>query len=186
MIEAALAVPILIGIVIGVMEFGLLFMNYSKSVSASRSGARVAASVYSRADSISSVNNGPESPAQALALTQIVDAVEGDMKNLNSAVPVRMMIYRVASDGQPAGGINGTCSDRCISYTWNDTTKKMVRDSSAKRWPNPQRCLINNFESIGVYVEVRHDFITPMFGQSKTVGSKTTMRLEPGTGAVCS
>ena len=186
LIEAAIVLPVLIMILIGIMEFGLLFTSYSKALGASRSGARVAASVYSRATNGSTSSTGPESATQTLALAQIVAAVEGDLKGLNNAVPVRMMIFRVASNGEPAGGVNGSCSDRCISYTWNSTSKKMIRDSTNKKWPNPQRCLINDYESIGVFVEIKHDFVTGVFGSNKFVSGRTSMRLEPGQTTLCS
>ncbi|MEI2637863.1 MAG: hypothetical protein V9F03_02515 [Microthrixaceae bacterium] len=62
----------------------------------------------------------------------------------------------------------------------------MIRDSTNKKWPNPQRCLINDYESIGVFVEIKHDFVTGVFGSNKFVSGRTSMRLEPGQTTLCS
>ena len=179
-VEAALVLPVMIMIVIGIMEFGLLYSNYSTTIASTRSGARLAATQYSQAK-IGTV----ETAEQTAALAQIVAATEADLKVMNNAEPVGMAIYRVDSssaNGAPAGGypgenMSGGCTSRCIRYTWNPTTKKMVRQSGS--WPDPQRCVIANVESIGVYVQTKHKYITGMFGQTRTIGGHTVMRLEP-------
>lgn len=179
-VEAALVLPVMIVIVIGIMEFGLLYSNYSTTVASSRSGARIAATMYSQAKTGAS-----ETSEQTAALAQIVAATEADLKVMNNGEPIGMAIYRVdpsSSDGAPAGGfpganMNGGCTSRCIRYTWNPATRKMVRQSGY--WPDPQRCVLANVESIGVYVQTKHNYITGMLGQSRTVAGHTVMRLEP-------
>lgn len=186
MVEAAIVLPVMLIIVIGILEFGLLFGNYSTAVSSTRSGARVGAALYSQA-----LTGAQETAQQTAAIGEIVAATEADLKAMNNATPIGMAIYKVnpsASDGSPAGGFPGPglvggCSSNCIKFTWNGN--KMVRQSAAQQWPMPQRCALANVDSIGVYVEVEHKFITGMFGNRKSLVGHTVMRLEPVPSQSC-
>lgn len=173
-------------IVIGILEFGLLFANYSTTVSSTRSGARVAAAMYSQA-----MKGSQETPQQTAAIAEIVAATEADLKAMNNAKPIGMAIYKVdpsGSNGRPIGGfpgpgLAGGCTSRCIKFNWDG--EKMVRQSTAQQWPDPQRCALATVDSIGVYVETEHDFITGLFGNRKSVIGHTVMRLEPVPSQSC-
>ena len=41
------------------------------------------------------------------------------------------------------------------------------------------------FDSVGVYLKVRHNFVTNFFGSSKIIAEHTIMRLEPQPAASC-
>ncbi len=184
MVEAAIVLPLMIFIVVGIMEFGLLFTSYSTATASTRSGARLAATQYSQARTGST-----ETTSQTEALAQIVLSTQADLKVLNNAVPVGMAIYKVdpsSGDGAPYGGYPGTnmvggCSSSCIKYKWNGSA--MIRQGGS--WPNPQRCVINSVDSIGVYVQVEHSYITGMIGQKRKVDGHTVMRLEPVSSENC-
>lgn len=180
LVEAALVLPVMITIVLGILEFGLMFGNYSSAVSSTRSGARVGAALYSQA-----LAGAQETAQQTAAIGEIVAATEADLKAMNNATPVGMAIYKVdpsRGDGGPTGGfpgpdLAGGCTSRCIRFTWNGS--KMVRQSTAQQWADPQRCALASVDSIGVFVEVQHRFITGIFGTSKRLTGHTVMRLEP-------
>lgn len=184
MVEAAIVLPLMIFIVVGIMEFGLLFTSYSTTTASTRSGARLAATQYSQAQT-----GTVETASQTAALAQIVLATQADLKVLNNAKPIGMAIYKVnpgSSNGAPYGGYPGTnmvggCTSSCISYTWDGT--KMVRKGGS--WPNPQRCVISSVDSIGVYVQVEHSYITGMIGSKRKVEGHTVMRLEPVPSESC-
>lgn len=186
MVEAAIVLPVMLMIVVGILEFGLMFGNYSTAVSSTRSGARVGAAMYSQA-----MTGVQETPEQTAAIAEIVAATEADLKAMNNARPIGMAIYKVnpsASDGRPTGGFPGPglvggCSSQCIKFTWNGN--KMVRQSTAQQWPMPQRCALATVDSIGVYVEVQHKFITGLFGSEKSLVGHTVMRLEPVPSQSC-
>lgn len=176
LVEAALVFPVLMLIVIGVMEFGLLYTSHSTNTASTRSGARLAATEYSQA--------GTSSTQQQIAATNIAAATAADLKVLRNAEPIGMVIYKVnpaSASGAPHGGfpsqgMSGGCSQQCIRYRWNDTTSSMDHVSGA--WTDPDACGVQ-VDSIGVYVETRHDFITKAFRSTAMVGSHTVMRLEP-------
>lgn len=184
MVEAAIVLPLMIFIVVGIMEFGLLFTSYSTTTASTRSGARLAATQYSQAQVGST-----ETASQTAALAQISLATEADLKVLNNAKPVGMAIYKVNPSsasgapygGFPAAGMSGGCTSSCIKYKWNGST--MVRTGGS--WPNPQRCVISSVDSIGVYVQVEHSYITGLIGSKRTVEGHTVMRLEPVPSESC-
>lgn len=168
--------PVMILLVLGIMEFGLLFTSYSTTTASSRSGARLAATDYAPA--------GQGAGAQLAAAESIAAAVSADLKVLNNATPVGMAVYRVdasSSNGAPVGGFPGDnmaggCSSDCIRFSWNPATDTM--DYVSGTWPNPDACGVT-VDSVGVYVQTRHSYITGTFGTERTVGGHTVMRLEP-------
>ena len=83
LVEAALILPVLILVVVGIIEFGLLFTSYSTANGSSRSGGRLAATAYSQA--------GASSTAQATAAEQIALAAAADLKVLNNAASDTMV-----------------------------------------------------------------------------------------------
>lgn len=176
MVEAALVLPVIVLLVLGILEFGLLFTSYSTTTASTRSGARLAATEYSQA--------GSASDAQELARTAIAAATAADLQVLNNATPVGMAIYKVdpsSSDGAPYGGFPGTgmsggCTSDCMRFTWNEGAGTM--DYASGSWTDADACGVE-VDSIGVYVQTRHSYITGTFGSERTVGGHTVMRLEP-------
>jgi hypothetical protein len=176
MVEAALILPVIVLLVLGIMEFGLLFTSYSTTTASTRSGARLAATAYSQA--------GSSPTAQQDAATQISLATAADLEVLNNADPVGMAIYRVdpsSSDGAPLGGFPGPgmvggCTSDCIRYSWDAATQTFERTSGD--WTDADACGVA-VDSIGVYVESTHFYISGILGEQRDVDGHTVMRLEP-------
>jgi Flp pilus assembly protein TadG len=171
LVEAALVLPIMVLILVGILEFGLLFTSYSTTTAASRSASRIAATRYAT-----------ESDKLQEA-ARVAEAAVADLTVLNNATPVGMVMYKVAdaATGRPAGGFPGNnmaggCSSNCIRFSWNNSTKKMTRTSGS--WTSPDACGVV-VDSVGVWVQTRHDFITGMVGSQRYVNGHTVMRLEP-------
>jgi hypothetical protein len=175
-VEAALILPVLVILVIGIIEFGLLFTSYSTANGSSRSGARLAATAYSQA--------GTNPTTQLETADLIAAAAAADLKVLNNAVPTGMVIYKVnpnSGDGAPYGGFPGAnmvggCTSSCFRYTWNSGTEEMVHSSGS--WTNADACG-TEVDSIGVYVQAKHSFMTGFFGADHDADGHTVMRLEP-------
>lgn len=194
LIEAALVLPVILTVIIGIIEFGLLYANYSTMVASSRSGARVGTIAYSQAPT-----GGTETVGQTAAIAEIVSATEQDLEVLNNAEPVGMLIYKVdpsSESGAPYGGfpgsnMSGGCTSKCIKYTWNNATKHFDRQGTGS-WPDPQRCLndqsvgsADTIDSLGVYVQIEHDFLTGIVGQKRVLGGHSVVRLEPVPSESC-
>jgi Flp pilus assembly protein TadG len=176
MVEAALILPVMVLLVLGIMEFGLLFTSYSTTTAASRSGARLAATAYSQA--------GSSTTAQNSAATQIAAATAADLEVLNNAEPVGMAIYKVnpsSTDGAPYGGypganMTGGCTSNCIKFSWNASTQTFTKTGGS--WTNADACGVT-VDSIGVYVQTEHSYISGILGSTRDVDGHTVMRLEP-------
>lgn len=174
LVEAAFAIPVLLLILLGTMEFGLAFASGSVTTGSSRSGARLAATSYAPAGSVQT--------AQLNAADSIAAAVSADLMALQNAEPVGLAIYEVdpsAADGAPSGGfpgdlLSGGCSSSCMRYTWDGD--EMVFSSGS--WTDPDACG-TTVDSVGVFVQVQHTYVTGLIGESRTVNGHTTMRLEP-------
>lgn len=73
-VEFALVLPIFILILVGIMEFGLVFHQYLVVTSASREGARVAALGGTDADVVTMVNNATASINRGLLTVNVSPA----------------------------------------------------------------------------------------------------------------
>lgn len=182
LVEAALVLPVMILVVMGIIEFGFAFASSTTATGSSRSGARLGAAAYATAGTI---------PAnQRAAADQIAATVSADLVGLTSADPVGMLIYRVdksSAEGAPVGGfptnnnINSGCTTDCFVYEWDGT--EMTWSSGG--WPTPDACGME-LDSIGVYVLAKHNYITGMIGNHVYVDGETVMRLEPLPSDQCS
>ncbi len=178
LIEAAIILPVLMVFLLGIIEFGLVYATGATATGASRSGARLAATAYAPAKTTSTTRRA--------AADQVAAAVSADLKNLTSADPIGMVLYRVdpnATDGAPVGGwpgnndtMTGGCTTDCFRYSWSGNPKKMTWTSGD--WAAPDACG-TTVDNIGVYVLVKHHYLTGLIGKDKYVGGKTVMRMEP-------
>jgi Flp pilus assembly protein TadG len=178
LIEAAIILPVLMLFLLAIMEFGLVYASGATATGASRSGARLAATNYAP--------NMASSTTRRTAADAIAAAVSADSKSLTSAEPVGMVIYKVdstSSDGAPTGGwpgsnatLSGGCTANCFRYTWTGSPKKMTYSSGD--WAAPDACGLT-VDSIGVYVVIKHTYLTKILGDSTYVTGRTVMRLEP-------
>lgn len=179
LIEAAIILPVLMMFLLGIIEFGLVYATGATATGASRSGARLAAASF-----------GPSKSDLQTASNNVASVVSGDLQALTSAVPIGMVVYKVdptRSDGGPSGGfpasndtMSGGCTSNCFRYTWNAATKKMAT-ASGPGWTltNADICVAASTASVGVWVLIRHSYLTQLIGKYNYVPGKTVMRLEP-------
>lgn len=170
LVEAAFVFPLLVTLVFGMLEFGLVFKNASTIAGATRSGVRT----------------GSAAPRVAGYDTAIQAAVTTALSS-SSATPVELWIYKADSTtGLPLGGSfassSGCPAFTCGRWTWSAGAWTLA---SATMWqPTLQSaCLAPASstypDSLGVYVKVRHNFVTKLFGATKTLTDSAVMRLEP-------
>ena len=168
LVEAVFIFPVIVFITLAILEYGMLFAASSTTQSATRDGARFASANFAVAGS------------NQAAADEVMAAVEQDLSaRTGFDTPIQMLVYKADSNGNPVSGTLTSCSGSCYHYTWNGTS--FAYDASSPQWTNPQACInnVNPIDSIGVYVELRHDFITHAFGSSQTLKEHTVTRLEP-------
>ncbi len=181
MVEAAIVLPVMVLVVMGIIEFGFAFGSASTANGASRSGSRLAAAAYATSGTISA--------NQRAAADQIASTVSADLVGLTSADPVGLVIYRAdpnSTSGEPVGGFPaddmvGGCTANCFRYAWDGSAMSYVSGS----WPDPDACGLD-LDSIGVYVQAKHFYITGIIGDHVYVDGHTVMRLEPLPSDQCS
>lgn len=183
MVEAAIILPVLMVFLLGIIEFGLVYATGATATGASRSGARLAAASF-----------GPGKGDLPTAADNVASAVSADLQALTSAVPIGMVVYQVdasRSDGGPAGGfpsatdsMSGGCTAKCYRYMWSTATKQMANRSGSWTFGN-EICQAANTPSVGVWVLVRHSYLTQLIGKYNYVKGMTVMRLEPLPTAQC-
>jgi len=175
-VEAAIIVPLLILLTFGAIEFGIAFRDSAAVSSSTRAGARLA-----------SASTGADTDTFALNTSL---AVSDSLKDLMTADPDKLIIYRANEFGNPPGTSGGdltTCSD-CFIYDWDSGSKTWINQSSADTWTLEERTddiCSGGLPSVGVYVKATQPFITGLFGTTKTLTHKTAMRLEPPSTDQC-
>jgi hypothetical protein len=70
----------------------------------------------------------------------------------------------------------GGCTSSCIRYSWNKNTQTFTKTSGS--WTNADACG-TAVDSIGVYVQAKHHYISGILGKTRNVDGHTVMRLEP-------
>jgi Flp pilus assembly protein TadG len=172
-VEAAIVVPLLILLAFGAIEYGFAFRESASVKSASRAGVRMASAL-------------PRNPEY---LDKTSNAVTSAMRELDASTPEELWIYKASA----SGGRPETCTANCAQYRWDPTAQSgegaFVLDSGTP-WPYTQQIACasadnpNYPEQIGVFVKVRHNRLTGLFGSSSALTSASVMRLEPyaGTG----
>lgn len=163
-VEAAIITPIFLLLVVGILEFGLVFKDQLAVTSAARSGARIASA----------------EPRNASFATDAAAAVAQEASALDSKTIKALWIYQADSTGHPIGanGGFGSCSLNCIVFTWNGTS--FVQSSGS--WdPMTQDACVGDPQhtSVGVYLDVDHPAVTKVIFNSIGLSSYTVMRLEP-------
>lgn len=178
LIEAAFVLPVLILVVFGIIEFGFAFRDAQVVTSATRTGARVGATLARQ-------------PSPNDYLTAVKAAVLGALKNnIGDGQIVYLTVYKANSTtGQPAGGggFEG-CSTDCARFTFSGGAW-VAAGGTAWAPSNMKACgSVGHTDYLGVYLRAKHLNFTPLLGNSITLKDSTVMRLEPVTvtGAVTS
>jgi Flp pilus assembly protein TadG len=179
LIEAAIVMPLLITLVMGIIEFGMVFSDMQTVGSATRAGVRSGVA-YSRQDAFDE---------------QAVDAVASALTARTTGEPLELWIYQVEREADNAVGFDAgapvghptfdDCTTRCLKYTWDTVNDLWVLDTSTSWDAGDQNACSLPLDQMGVRIKVRHDMVTGLFGDSITLTDKTVMRLEPQPLSVC-
>jgi hypothetical protein len=188
LVEAAIIVPLLIMLTFGAIEYGIAFRDSAEVASSTRAGARIASTLTLAADACA-----PGVPECTAFAPNIAASVEESLKDLTSATPTMLVIYKADENGNPPGittnplGWAG-CHD-CFVYDWDASAKKWINEHSSNPWSQDERlldvCHGTLLPTVGVYVVAKQQAITRLFGPSRTFHHKTAMRLEPPAPEQC-
>lgn len=170
LVEMTVAVPFLVLLVFGIVEWGWAYRDAMTLTGMTRSGARVGAGM----------GNDPS------ADWQILQAVRGSSNDVERFEAV--VVYRsTATDGKvPSGCLSQPVAGVCNLYTGADLTLSegaflaaaYTKDDS---WPAVSRRVdgtsSDNSDHLGVYVRVRSDSPIGVLFRSRPVSESTVMQL---------
>ncbi len=171
LVEAAIVIPLLLSLVLGLAEFGLMFRQYLTTANASRAGARVGSSAGTATTADYDILQAIAGAAASLPNGALQYVVVFKSTGPNSAVPP------LCIDGTPVSGVCNVypAADLALdstalqasgrSLTWLPATRQ-TRQSLGTDW-------------LGVYVRSDYDYLTNMFSGSRPLNDTTIMRLEP-------
>jgi len=175
LIETAILIPIVILITFGLIEFSSAYQSSAVAAGTVRSAARTA--------SAEAMLSGYATDAAAAAATAL--------KSVPANEPIEMWIYRANNKGYP-GADNletfSTCSTKCISYQWVPATRSFDTASpGGGGWVNTSQkaCSPSDWDSVGVYVKLRHKYLTRLFGATIDLTDHAVFRLEPAPTQLC-
>ncbi len=188
-VEAAILLPLFFLLIFGILEWGL-FMRDSLSVTeSSRVGVRTA-SALPRVDNFTQTT---------------VDA----MAKAGSAIPKSkidfILVYKANVHGYPGPDSNTTMtcagySKSCDKFVWNAASGKFVLDPTSPPPPwNPKAPIgteghVNACptvasggppDSVGVYVQADHQWVTQFFGTSRKISARAVLTFEPKQISTC-
>lgn len=177
LIEAAIVFPVVMVLLFGIIEYGFVFKDSLTVTSATRAGARTAAT-QAKYTTFYDAGQG---------------AVQAAMNALPNNGPQDLWIYKAGTNGRPlligggeAADFNSPCQI-CARYTWDSSTRAWNLVSNT--WPisthNACASTSTDPDSFGVWLKAKHDYFTSMFGNSRTLTDNTVMRLEPRPSDSC-
>lgn len=173
LVETAIVITVILTLLFGIAEFGMAIRTKHGLSEASRSGARVAASMPRE--------DGFDEAAANAVRAAVHNAVPDDqLRNL--------VIYRADPDtGDPMSGDLTNCS-QCFRYVWDDGLDDWSPVGGSS-WAAADQYACGGVgltDYVGVHVSGEYDFISAFWSDALTLSSRAIMRLEPITdSAVC-
>jgi len=170
-VEAAIILPILLVLAIGLAEIGFAAIDRLTMANAARTGARVGAAAGNTPGADQSILRSVEQAACALRYGSLVsvEIYEADANGNPSDPATKLNLYTPAT-----GGLNCT----------NSATTNLTCANGCPWTPASRSVVVTNLDEVGVRVTYTHEWITgvPPWTGTVTWTDRTVMRLEPDNG----
>jgi hypothetical protein len=164
--------PLVMLLIFGVLEFGLLFKDYLGLASGVRDGARQASALGTDVDTDYQVLQIALKRMPALNRNQILRIVVFKGTSANSTVPTACK--------------TGSVTNSCNSYTNADLNRPQsnfdgTASSPDRFWMPSKRKdrLSDPPDYVGVWIKVRHEAVTGFLPLTKDLEEEVVMRIEP-------
>jgi Flp pilus assembly protein TadG len=168
-IEAAILTPLLILLIFGIIEFGMLFKDWLAVTSSVRAGTRMASA----------------EPRVMTFAQDAADQVAREGSALDMANVQELWIYKAQTSGSNAGyPVGGDSSfsncTTCVKFHWNAGTKTFVAYSNTWAATAQNACQGDaSHDAIGVYLKILHPGVTGLIFGDMTIKEHSVMSLEP-------
>jgi Flp pilus assembly protein TadG len=175
LVETAIILPVVIMITFGLIEFSSAYQSAAIASSSARSAARTASA---------------EAKLPTFA-TDAAAAAATALKTIPASEPVEMWVYKANLQGYP--GLDGntsfaTCTTKCIKYQWVQGTRSFNTTSpTGSGWlaSDQEACNVSQWDSVGVFIKLRHKYLTRLFGSTIDLTDHAVFRLEPAPTQLC-
>lgn len=164
-VEAALITPLILSLVLGIVEYGLVFKDKLTMSSAIRAGARTASA----------------EPRVATFAADAANAVKTGSTALDMSGVKRLWIYKADALGFPLGGGSAfTSCTTCVTYRWDAGLKAFSEVSNTWKATTQNACPGDPLhDTVGVFLEVEHKAVSGLFFKTLTLREHVVMTLEP-------
>ncbi len=184
-VEMGLMALLIVPLAMGVIDMGILIQKNQALQTGVRMAARTGSQPCSEATLDCDKGNRPDDDFRVL------QALQGALRSSSNRIE-SVVIYRVAPGNgpvdasPPAACTSGTSvAGVCNVYTAADLARPSTDftcdpSSISGAWPTCSRVrtpLTADF--VGVYVRIRHDWTTGIFGNSRTLKDQAVFRLDP-------
>ena len=182
LVELAIALPVVMLLLLGMLEFGFAFSHHLTLEYATREGARTGAALANGSPTVSC--SGPDNvDAYVIAAVQRVITSPGSRVPVSQIQEIR--IYRANSTGQDTGTSNRWVPG--AGPTVDGAALQFARSGSTVWNPCLRQNSSGNVDSIGVSLVYRYGYVTPLgnflglgSAPSLTISDRTVMALNPG------
>jgi hypothetical protein len=183
-VEAALVTPLLLILLLGIIEMALLMKDDVALTSAVRTGGRTASANAGLGPG--GVNEGgdcvaPCSPANVPMFAQVA---ANAIARAGSAMPKNsiqeLWVYKANNKGYPGNddSTSWTCGANCVKFKWVDN-KGFRYVSGTWISSTVNACANNSPDAVGIYMKVKHDFLTGFFTNSVMIEDHSVFAFEP-------
>jgi Flp pilus assembly protein TadG len=186
LIEAAFVTPVFFLLIFGVLEFGGAFRTYLTLSNVTTTASRTAAVAGNDVDADAQVLTSIKKESAAIQVSSIQRVVVYHAAGPTSAVPAGC-----AGGTATAGTGSPSYTGACNVYTSADITtpanaSTCAVTSPARFWcPSVRKVAASGTNGppdyVGIYVSVKHSYLTGLFGKSLSLTSTTVAKLEPST-----
>lgn len=187
-VEAALVTPLLFLVIFGLIDISLLLRDYVGASSAARVGVRIASAGSDSGPCVSDpadVVPCPAAGAPELA-QQAADAIAKSASAIPKDSIKYVMVYAANDAGFPGTATSRIevtdCVTKCVAYRWSTSQNRFRyaqgtwNSATISACSDPAR---GTLDTVGVQVEVRHDFIAGALTGGTDVRDHAVMKFEP-------
>ena len=183
--EAAFLTPLYILFIFGIFEFGAAYRDYLTLNNATSAAARQASISANSIDADYQVVQAVAKESAALPQSEILHIVIFHASGPTSAPTTACM------NGTPSSGTGSNYADACNVYTatafsWAPTSLNWGcgLTASDRFWcPTVRKTALTGANGppdfIGVYVQIKHPYITGLFGSSIVMSKTAVIKIEP-------
>lgn len=166
MVEAAIVTPVVVALLFGIVEFGMLFKDYLGLNAMVRAGTRAASA----------------NPRSALLPTVTVAGMQRASMAINPANVEELWIYKANTTNDfPLGLSSFADCTVCMTFRWDYGTGTFVVDKDTWASTDQNACAAGSGgppDRVGVYMKIKHDPMTGII-RSLKLSENSVTNFEP-------